>query len=259
MGRFEGKVAIITGASAGLGPVMARMMVAEGAKVVMAARRGDMVAAEAAGLGDSAIPLQTDVTCETDVIAMVDAAMDRWGQVDIMMNNAATPGVDKHIWEQTLENWNNTFAVDVTAAMLCSREVMKRSMMARNTGVILNFSSIAGYQAIPRKSHYCSAKASLRALTKVVAAEAAAYNVRCNCIVPGRIDTDLLRNFFRRRAGEEGITYEEKRAQVANSLPLKTFSTPEQVANLALFLVSDQSATMTGQSINVDSGEVMIG
>lgn len=259
MSRFEGKVAIITGASAGLGPVMARMMVAEGAKVVMAARRGDMVEAEAQAIGADALAIKADVTREEDVIAMVDAAMTKWGQVDIMMNNAATPGVDKYIWQQTLENWNGTFAVDVTAAMLCSREVMKSSMMERKSGVILNFSSIAGHQAIPRKSHYCSAKASLRALTKVVAIEAAEYNVRCNCIVPGRIDTDLLRNFFRRRAAEEGISYEEKRDQVAASLPLKVFSTPEQVAHLALFLVSDQSATMTGQSINVDSGEVMIG
>lgn len=260
MARFAGKVAIVTGASTGLGPVMSKMLADEGAKVVMAARRVELVEAAAAEIGDAAIALRADVTSEADVAAMVDAAMDRWGQVDIMMNNAAAPGEDKFIWEQTLENWNNTFAIDVTAAMLCSREVIRRSMMERKTGSIVNFSSTAGWNGLPRKSHYSAAKASLRVLTKVIAQEVGPYGIRCNCVVPGQIETELLKNWLERTAHEEGVTLDERRNAVLSGVALKgTISTPEDVANLALFLASDAARTITGQSINVDAGGVMIG
>lgn len=260
MARFTGKVAIVTGASTGLGPIMSKMLADEGAKVVMAARRAELVEAAAKEIGENAIALHADVTREDDVAAMVDAAMQRWGRVDIMMNNAAAPGQDKYIWEQTLENWNNTFAIDVTAAMLCSREVLRRSMMERKSGSIINFSSVAGWNGLPRKSHYSAAKASLRVLTKVIATEVGPYGIRCNCVVPGQIETELLKNWFARTAKEEGITVEQKREAILSGVALKgVISTPEDVANLALFLASDAARTITGQSINVDAGGVMIG
>lgn len=260
MARFDGKVAIVTGASSGLGPVMARMLAAEGARVVMAARRVELVEAAAAEIGDAAIALRADVTNEADVAAMVDAAMVRWGQVDILMNNAAGPGKDLYIWEQTLENWNDTFAIDVTAAMLCSREVIRRSMMERKSGAIVNFSSTAGWNGLPRKSHYSAAKGALRILTKVIATEVGPYGIRCNCLVPGQIETELLKNWFARTAKEEGITVEQKREAVLSGVALTgVISTPEDVANMALFLASDAARTITGQSINVDAGGVMVG
>jgi NAD(P)-dependent dehydrogenase (short-subunit alcohol dehydrogenase family) len=259
MARFTDKVAIITGASTGLGPVLAKMMAAEGAKLVLAARRVELVEEAAAEIGDVAVSVRADVTNESDVVAMVEAAMSRWRKVDIMMNNAAGPGTDQYIWEQTLENWNATIAIDLTAAMLCSREVLRRSMIERKSGVIVNFSSVAGWRGMPRKSHYCSAKAGLRALTKVIALEVASYGIRCNCVVPGQIDTELFRNWLKRMAQEEGISYERKRAQIVASVPLKTSSTTEDVANVALFLASDAARTITGQSINVDAGEYMVG
>jgi 3-oxoacyl-[acyl-carrier protein] reductase len=259
MGRLTGKVAVITGASTGLGPVMAKLFVSEGAKVLLAARREDLVVQAAREAGDGAIALRADVTHEDDVVAMVDRALDAFGQVDIMLNNAAAPGTDKYIWEQTLDNWNATIAIDLTAAMLCTREVLNRSMMGRQSGSIVNFSSTAGWTGLPRKTHYTSAKAALRAFTKAVALEVGPFGIRCNCLVPGAIDTQLLRDYTARIAAENGRSYEEQRAMSLQAVALRTISTPEDVANLALFLASDESRTITGQSITVDAGGVMIG
>lgn len=233
------------------------MLAAEGAKVVLAARRFELVEAAAAEIGEAAIGVRTDVTQENDVAAMVDAAMDRWGKVDILINNAAGPGIDKYIWEQTLENWNATIAIDLTAAMLCSREVVRRSMLERRSGAIVNFSSSAGQTGIPRKSHYCAAKGGLRILTKVLAQELAEYGIRCNCVVPGAIDTDLLRNYHERIAKEKGLTYEEELAKLVEHIPMKRLGPPEEFADLALYLASDAASYVTGQSINCDGGHVM--
>lgn len=254
MTRFAGKVAIVTGASTGLGPVMARMLADEGAKLVLAARRADLVEDVAHGIGDAAIALRADVTDEGDVARMVDAAMQRWGQVDVLMSNAAVPGQDKWIWEQTVDNFLDTYKVDCMAAMLCSREVLNRSMLARKSGAILTFSSGAGWSGMARKAHYSAAKGALIVLSKTIAKEVGPHGIRCNCLVPGAIDTPLLQNYHARIAGERGVSLDEIRAEATQGLPLKTFSTPEDVAQMALFLVSDQARTITGQAINVDAG-----
>ena len=258
-GRLAGKVAIITGASTGLGPVMAKAFIREGARALLSARREELVQQAAAEAGGNAIAMRADVTKEEDVTAMVSRAVEEFGHVDIMCNNAAAPGTDLWIWEQTLENWNATIAVDVTAAMLCTREVVKQSMLERGCGVILNFSSTAGYNGMVRKTHYVTAKASLRAFTKAVALEVGPYGIRCNCIVPGSIDTELWRNWVKRTADEQGLDYETHRARLLRGVALQDISSPDDVANLALFLASDESRTITGQSIPVDAGGYMQG
>jgi NAD(P)-dependent dehydrogenase (short-subunit alcohol dehydrogenase family) len=258
-GRLAGKVAIITGASRGLGPVMAKLFVAEGASVLLAARREDLVRQTAAACGPDAVAIRADVTNEDEVVAMVARAVSTFGHVDVMCNNAAAPGTDLYIWEQTLENWNATVAIDVTAAMLCTREVLRQSMLERRSGAILNFSSTAGLGGVPRKSHYVTAKASLRAFTKAVALEVGPYGIRCNCLVPGGIETELWEKWVRRTAAERDTDYETRRAQVLGGVALRDISKPQDIANAALFLVGDESRTITGQSVVVDAGGYMLG
>lgn len=258
-GRLDGKVAIITGASTGLGPVMGELFVREGAKVLLAARREELVREAAERAGDGALAMRADVTDEADVAAMVRRAVEELGPVDILCNNAAAPGTDLWIWEQTLENWNSTIAIDVTAAMLCTREVLRQSMLEQRSGVILNFSSTSAYQGMARKSHYVTAKASLRAFTKSVALEVGTHGIRCNCIVPGSIDTELWQSWVRRTAQEQGVDFETQRTRVLKNVALRDISTTTDVANLALFLASDESRTITGQSIPVDAGGFMQG
>ena len=259
MGRLAGKVAVITGASTGCGPVMAKLFVEQGAKVLMSARRVELVEEAAREIGPDAIAMRCDVTSEDDVKAMVARAMEEFGQIDILLNNAAAPGEDKWVWEQTLENFNATLAIDLTAAMLCSREVLNASMLERKQGSIVNFSSTAGWTGIPRKTHYTSAKAALRALTKTIALEVGPHGIRCNCLVPGGIETELWVNWGKRMASEQGITFEQWREKALSSVPLRTISQPIDIANLALFLASDESRTITGQSINCDAGGYMVG
>ena len=258
-GRLDGKVAIITGASTGLGPVMGALFVREGARVLLAARREELVREAADAAGEGAIAMRADVTDEADVAAMVARAVDAFGHVDIMCNNAAAPGIDKWVWEQTLENWNATISIDVTAAMLCTREVLKQSMLERRSGVILNFSSTAAYNGMVRKTHYVTAKASLRAFTKAVALEVGPRGIRCNCVVPGSIDTELWQNWVRRTAEEQDLDYESHRARLISGVALRDISSPRDVAHLALFLASDEARTITGQSIPVDAGGYMQG
>ena len=262
MGSLEEKVVIITGAGHGLGRVMASAFAAEGALLTLAGRRAELLESSAAGLradGHRAIAVVTDVTDESAVAAMVAATVKEYGRVDVMINNAGQPGKDLPIWEQTLENWNATIAVDATATMLCSREVLRQSMLGRRAGSIVNFSSTASLEGVPRKSHYCTAKAGLRALTKVMAKEVGPYGIRVNCVVPGSIQGELQDNYWRRLASEQGVSVEEIGSRVTATAALNKTATPEEVAAVALFLASDASSAVTGQSLTVDAGVRMPG
>lgn len=258
--RVLDKVTIITGAGEGIGRTMTELFSREGAKVVLAGRRRDPLEAVGATLQTDHLVVPTDITDETQVAAMVRDAVAHFGHVDILLNNAAQPGTDKYLWEQTLENWNQNIAVNVTGPMLCTREVLKQSMLERKSGAIVNFSSIASWQGRERKSHYCVSKSGLRLLTKVAAKEAGPYGIRVNCLVPGATKTDLLVRYLNRIAGEQNSTPEAMADKLyLQQQALKQINTAEQVASAALFLASDDASGITGQSVPVDAGNFMLG
>lgn len=259
MGQVQDKVAILTGAGDGIGRSMAVLFAREGAKLALAGRRREALEETARLAPGETLIVPTDVTKEEDCISLVRETVTRFGCVDILLNNAAQPGKDHYLWEQTLENWNNTIAVDVTGPMLLTRESLKQSMLERRSGVIVNFSSFAAWNGAQRKSHYSVAKSGLRLLTKVTAMEAGPHGIRCNCLVPGATTTDLLKRFFERIAKEQGVEAEVLEQRAAEATALKKLNGPEQIASWALFLCTDAASGMTGQSLTVDAGVVMVG
>ena len=262
MPRLNGKVAIITGAGEGLGQTMAELFSAEGATVVLAGRRQallDETANLVSAAGGVALVVPTDVTDEDSVVHLVQTTVNKFGSVDVMLNNASQPGTDLYLWEQTLENWNQCIAAVVTGPMLCTREVLKQSMLERRSGSIVNFSSTASMNGLARKSHYTVAKSGLRLLTKTTAHEVGPYGIRCNCVVPGAIATGLLFRYWDRIAGERGVSVDTIRDESTAAAALRKVASPDEVAQTALFLASDDSSAITGQSIIVDAGQQMYG
>ena len=259
MGRAQDKVVLITGAGDGIGRAMAKLFSDEGAKVALVGRRREPLDDTAALLSGDHLVVTGDVTDEDSVASIVRQAIARFGHIDILLNNAAQPGKDLYLWEQTLENWNGNIAVNLTGPMLCTREVLKQSMLERRSGAIVNFSSYVSWQAKVRKSHYCVSKSGVRALTKVTAMEAGAFGIRSNCVVPGATSTDLLVRYMQRIADERNVEPDAVAEDYKKASALNQINTPEQVAEVALFLSTDASGGMTGQSLAVDAGAFLVG
>ncbi|HLY37572.1 MAG TPA: glucose 1-dehydrogenase [Candidatus Binatia bacterium] len=246
MTRLAGRAAIVTGAASGIGRAIAERFAAEGAAVLVADVQrdaGDAVATAIRAGGGQGEFAATDVTSETDVRAMVDAAVARFGRLDILVNNA---GIGRFVPFEQLESgeWDRIFAVNLRAAYLACRAAvphLKRS----GHGAILNLSSQSGLQGQPMNEAYCASKAGVILFTRSLARELAPDGVRVNCICPGGTETALLRAFRRT------ITTVES---APASPPLGRFARPEEIAAAALFLVSDDASYVTGVALPVDGG-----
>ena len=180
--QIEGKVVVITGASSGLGEAAARLLAGEGAAVVLGARRADRLqalAGELAGRGGRALAVETDVTDRGQVSRLVDAAVTTYGRVDVMLNNASQPGIDLHVWEQTLENWNRCIAAALP------------HMQRQRSGHIINVSSVAGHKVRAGAAVYAATKHAVRALSEGLRQEVKRYNIRTTVISPGAVDSEL--------------------------------------------------------------------
>jgi 3-oxoacyl-[acyl-carrier protein] reductase len=241
MGRFEGKVAIVTGAAGGIGEAYARALAAEGASVVVAdvSAKGKAVADEIGGLFT-----QTDVSDEASVRAMADAAASRFGGIDLLVNNAAIFADMKldFLFSVDWAYYKRFMAVNMDGALLCAR-ACHPAMSERGGGAIVNQSSTAAWQY---SGFYGLAKVGVNGITQQLAHELGGMNIRVNAIAPGPIETEAMRSV----APSEAID-----ALVAG-MALKRVGQPDDLVGVCLFLLSDEARWVTGQIWNVDGGQV---
>jgi 3-oxoacyl-[acyl-carrier protein] reductase len=257
MGRvLEGKVAILTGAGRGIGAVSAEIFARAGARLTLAARTTaeiEKVAAKVSDMGGEALAITTDIADPKSVDAMVKATLERYGTVHIMINNAAIPGKDAYIEDASLEQWEQAIRVDLFGTFNCCHSVVPE-MKRKHHGRIIILSSTAIHNPIVRKTHYVAAKTGLVGFCRTLALELAPHNITVNTVTPGAVEGELLVNYMKRLAGEQGKSYEDYRKEFERPIPLKRFVQPEDIAYMELFLSSDLACNITGVEIPVDGG-----
>jgi NAD(P)-dependent dehydrogenase (short-subunit alcohol dehydrogenase family) len=248
--KLAGKVAIVTGAASGIGRASAIVFAREGAKVVVADRNeagGNETVANIQSGGGIAHFAQVDVAKEDDIRAMVNATVARWGTVDILFNNAGVVLV-KSVEQMTEEEWDRVMSINVKAVFLATKQVAP-IMRHNGGGAILNTGSIASFTGQVGTPAYSASKGAVALLTKSLALDLGRDSIRVNCICPGITDTPMLREHL--GYGEEGEA--RIRARLSR-VPLGAILHPEDVARAALYLVSDDSAGITGVLHVVDGG-----
>jgi NAD(P)-dependent dehydrogenase (short-subunit alcohol dehydrogenase family) len=257
MGVLDGKVAIVTGGSSGIGAGIAELFVAEGASVIIAARRALEGEAMAARLGPKADFCRTDVAKESDISALIAHALDHFGRLDCLVNNAGNPGHMVPIADTAAEEFDAVMAVHVRGAMLCMKHAAP-IMLRQRSGSIINVASASGQRAGFSGHDYSAAKAALIHLTRSVASELGQAGVRVNSISPGPILTGIFAKATGQEGGAADRTAETVRAVFTRLLPavqpLPRPGLPEDVARVALFLASDAAAFVNGQDVAVDGG-----
>ena len=257
MGQLEGKVALITGASMGVGRVMSRMFAREGAAVICVARSGDLVEETTAlvkGDGGRALAVVGDATVEADVRRTVDAGLKAFGKLDTLVNNAGDGGPTKPVQDYTVEDWFYTINSCLTSSYMCTRFAVPQ-MMKAGGGAIVNISSVAGRRGLAYRIGYCSAKAGQVGMTYGLALELAPHNIRVNAIAPGAVAGDRIDRVIAGQAQVKGVSVEEERRRLVERSPFKRMSTAEDIASLAVYLCSDVAKNLSGQCIAVTAGE----
>jgi NAD(P)-dependent dehydrogenase (short-subunit alcohol dehydrogenase family) len=239
-------VVLITGALTGIGRATALAFAREGNRVVVSGRReeaGHALAAELRALGAEAEFLRADVRFEAEVRSVVEQTVERFGRIDVAVNNAGTEGELAPIVDQTATNYEETFSVNVLGTLLSLKHEM-RVMLAQGSGSIINLSSIAGQVGMPGASVYVASKHAVEGLTKSAALEGAAAGVRVNAVAPGPVATEMLDRFV-------GGSEENKTGFLA-TIPARRAATPDEIAQTIVFLASDKARYLTGQNIAVD-------
>ena len=249
MKLLSGKVAIITGASAGIGRATAKLFAREGASIVVGARRQaelNSLVAEIAEAGGSAVALAGDVRDEAFAKALVELATSKFGGLDIGFNNAGTLGkLGLSVPDMALADWEDTLATSLSSAFLGAKYQIP-AMLKRDGGSLIFTSSFVGYTAaFPQTAAYASTKAGLIGLTKALAVEYGPQKIRVNALLPGGTDTPMGRTFA---STPEAIAF------VASLHALKRIAAPEEIANSALYLASDLSSFTTGTALLADGG-----
>ncbi len=244
--RLKDKTAIVTGAGSGFGKGIAMRFAKEGARVGVIDINAEAAREVASQIGNSAFAMEADVSIDGDVSRMVQEALDRWGQLNILVNNAGTTHRNQPMTEVTEEEYERIFAVNVKSVYLSAKHIVP-VMKKQGFGVILNVASTAGVRPRPGLVWYNTSKGAMMTATKAMAIELAGEKIRVNAINPVAGETGMLHLFM-------GEDTPEKRAQFISSIPLGRLSLPEDMANAALFLCSDEAEMITGLCMEVDGG-----
>lgn len=245
---LDGKVAMVTGASRGIGRAAAVALARQGAKVVINfagnTKAANEVLDEITAAGGEAMLFQADVANGEAVESLVKAALDRFGQIDILVNNAGITR-DNLLMRMKEEDWDAVLNTNLKGVFLCTKAV-SRPMMKRRSGKIINMASVIGLIGNAGQGNYAAAKAGVIGFTKSMAKELASRNITVNAVAPGFITTDMTH-----------VLSDEIKTGLADKIPLGRLGTPEDVAQAVVFLASDAANYITGQTINIDGGMVM--
>lgn len=244
--NLKDKVAIVTGASRGIGRAIALSLAAEGAKVAVNYARSrdsaDEVVAAITAAGGEAIALQGDVSQPDQVENLIGETKSKFGRIDVLVNNAGITR-DTLLLRMKLEDWQAVIDLNLTGVFLCSKAVSKL-MLKQRSGRIINIASVAGQMGNPGQANYSAAKAGVIGFTKTIAKEMASRGVTVNAVAPGFIETDM--------------THDLKADEILKYIPLGRYGQPEEIAGMVRFLAADPAAAyITGQVFNVDGGMVM--
>jgi citronellol/citronellal dehydrogenase len=245
---FGNRVVLVTGGGTGIGAATAELFARLGADVVIAGRTEQTLEQTAAAIreatGRRCLAVPTNVKDEKQVRHLVQKTVDSFGRIDILINNAGGTNM-LPLDKISSKSWDGSFALNVTAAYYCTREAGEH-FIAQRSGAIVNISSTAGTHGVKGGAHYSSAKAALQMFTRVTAAEWGRYGIRCNCVAPGMIASELARRAWK-KANIEMDT-------VTSHVPLRRPGEPEEVANAIVFLASDAASYITGETLAVAGG-----
>jgi NAD(P)-dependent dehydrogenase (short-subunit alcohol dehydrogenase family) len=263
--RLKEKVAIITGGGKGIGRAISSAFASEGASVVMAARtrsRLEEAAEEIRAQGGTARAIQTDITDEKQIERMVAETIQAYGRIDILVNNSGIAGPTARVVDLDLDEWNEVLAIDLTGGMLCAKHVLKH-MIPQKSGVIINIVSEGGRSGdgrsgYPMRSPYCCSKAGLIALTETLSVEVGEYNIRVNAISPAAVRGERIINVVKGRSEATGLPFEEVMGKLVENYSLKRPAEESEIAAAAVFLASDESSAITGQTLVTHCGQHII-
>jgi 3-oxoacyl-[acyl-carrier protein] reductase len=242
---LNNKIAIVTGSGQGIGRVIARTFAEAGADLVIADIRMDTAEATATdirSLQRKAFTFQVDVRDKNQVDEMVTKTIEKFGYIDILVNNAGFGHMTVPLVEMSEEEWDKCVTINLKSTFLCCKAV-SRVMMRQKRGTIINMASMAALGAYPMGANYSAAKAAIKNLTETLSVELGPHNIRVNALAPGVIETQLTAELYKKRP--------ELKEQRLKNVPLRRLGTPEDVANVALFLASDASNYISGETIAI--------